>query len=81
MEHSNHIYFYFIAIIGHDFDPERVIILKYRKGNNMEYHIKLEDGSTLASFVNEHDRNSFLDVLREDYDDMPDGYFTPVDES
>lgn len=46
----------------------------------MKYHIKLEDGSTLASFVNEHDRDVFLDVLDEDYPDMPDGYFSAVDD-
>lgn len=46
----------------------------------MEYHIKLKDGSTLASFLNEHDRNSFLDTLKEDYDDVPDDYFNAVND-
>ena len=47
----------------------------------MEYHIVLEDGTKLASFENEYDRNAYFDILIEDYPDMPDGYFNAVDEN
>lgn len=46
----------------------------------MRYHIKLEDGSTLASFVNEYDRDHFLDVLKDEYNDVPEGYFNAVND-
>ena len=46
----------------------------------MNYHIKLEDGSTLASFENEYDRDTFLDVLKEEHSDVGDDYFNAVNE-
>lgn len=35
----------------------------------MSYHIKVESGETIASFVNECDRDTCIDALRELYDD------------
>ena len=45
----------------------------------MRYHIELEDGTTLASFMNKYDRDCCLDMLRKNYADMSNDYFTPVD--
>ena len=35
----------------------------------MEYHIKVESGETIASFVNECDRDCCIDMFRDLYDD------------
>ena len=46
----------------------------------MKYHIKLKDGSKLASFKNEYDRDLFLGVLYDEEPDLPDDYFEAVNE-
>lgn len=43
----------------------------------MNYHIKVESGETIASFVNESDRDYCIDTLREIYDDC---VFDAIDE-
>ncbi len=35
----------------------------------MKYHIKNLSGETIASFLNESDRNYCIDILRDLYDD------------
>ena len=41
----------------------------------MEYHIRLENGTTIASFLNESDRDYCIDTLRDVY---PDSVFDAV---
>lgn len=43
----------------------------------MEYHIKVESGETIASFVNKGDRDTCIEVLRDLYDDC---VFDAIDE-
>lgn len=35
----------------------------------MKYHIETSEGLRIASFMNECDRDLFLDILRDDYSD------------
>lgn len=35
----------------------------------MKYHIKLEDGTTVASFEEESDRDMCIDVFEQEYSD------------
>lgn len=46
----------------------------------MKYHIKLNDGFVLASFVNEHDRDVCIDALQAKHPDIPEDYFNAVNE-
>ena len=46
----------------------------------MKYHVKLEDGSTLASFENEYDRDIFIEAIREEHLDVGKDYFNAVNE-
>ena len=46
----------------------------------MDYHVILEDDSILASFINEYDRDLFLEALLEEHPDVPTGYFTAVND-
>ena len=44
----------------------------------MMYHVKNEQGNIIASFVNEYDRDLFLDVVSDEFDDCE---FTKSDET
>lgn len=46
----------------------------------MKYHINIPDGSIIASFENEYDRNVCIDALREEHPDCGDEYFDAVNE-
>lgn len=43
----------------------------------MQYHIKIENGNIIASFINECDRDTCIDALREEHFDCGDDYFYP----